>query len=266
MKTSKRLLLVIISVFCTYFIHAQNGINYGVSFGPNYQTVKESRFNSNFRSGLGISTDLYFGFSNDKAFKTLHASFIFTKVGKELLSPMIALNPELRFEYIPKKRFKAFHIGAYADVGSFLGFRTGPWPDENGISYAIWSSLGLVAHLNKELKNFGNTTYFRFSISNPIVSYLTRPASVRFPYPDDFLEQENFNFDLDGLGSSILTSGKLKTLDSFVNLKIQTGFEFRLKEGPWHFGIYYGLHYLYVREQLSLVQFNSQINFVIRKF
>lgn len=254
------ILLYFIIITC---LKAQNSSNIIVSSGLCFQSTKESRFTANFRDGVGYSALAGYEIINEKSIRRFSIAFIQAKQGKGNISFSNNFRPEIRNEYLIKLT-NNLYLGSYLDIGSLLEFRSGKWTSENSISYCIWSSLGVSTQINKNFSVFNKTMTWKNIFSMPLVSYVIRP-SYSFPYTNNFLEQETFNFEREGLGRTIIAGGKIQLTTVFNNIQLKTGLEMSPQNKKWKYGCNYMLSYLQTKELKPLYQFNHQINFIIQK-
>ena len=235
---------------------------YFISGGLTFQKSKETRFTSNFRSGIGYNVSMGYERQTEKSINRVSLLFIQASQGKSNISFSRNLRPEIRYEYLKKN--KSIDVGGFIDIGSLISFRNGTWANENSISYCMWSSLGISTQFKKSINVFDKKAEWKTCFSSPLLSYLVRP-SYSFPYTDNFLTQEKFNLNRTNLRKAIVTSGKFKSIGSFTNIRVQTGVDFVTENKKWSWGINYALGYLQTKEAKPLFQFNHQINFVAQK-
>jgi hypothetical protein len=230
-----------------------------LNVGLNFLNNKETHYTSNFRNGIGYNILIGYEHKTQNSINRISVVFINTKTGKGNISTSNLLQPELKYEHLRILSTSGVSIGGYLDFGSLLNFRNGKWASENSTNYTIWSSLGLstqyqkAVHIGTQKLNW-NT---RFSI--PAFSYLIRP-SYTFPYTDNYLQNNVFEFDRTGLGSKILTGGRFVFLNKFLKTQFQTGFTIPTKNNKWEFGVNYAFDYLQTNELKPVFQFGHQIN------
>ncbi len=173
------------------------------------------------------------------------------------------LRPEIKYDYL-RIIHKNKAIGGYIDLCSLIAFRRGKGTSENGISYCLWSSLGISAQINKTINISKKTINWNNKVSLPIISYVVRP-SYSFPYSDNFIQEGTFNFARSGLAKAIVTGGNLKDITAFSNIRFQTGLNYIADNKKWGYGLHYSFGYLQTKELKPLFQFNHQISLTIQK-
>ena len=254
------ILLIICLIILSDSAFGQDKINrIFFDLGINYLSNKETHFTSNFRDGVGSRFEIGFERKTPKSINRFSLLGAHTNTGNDNISRSITLQPELRYTHLRSISNKGFQLGGYLDAGTLLNFRQGVWSNENGTNYTIWSSLGLSTQFDKKI-SFGNRELnwiTQFSI--PILSYLIRP-SYTFPYTDNFLENEVFNFERSGLGEKIITGGSLALLNNFFRPQFQTGFSFSTKNKNWEFGLKYAFDYLQTQEVKPVFQTRHQLS------
>lgn len=249
----KLFLLTFFSILVVY-LSAQNVSNFWLGIAPSIQTTKETRYTSTFRSGLGYLGTMGYSHINEKRTLFIETSFASATVGASNISSSRNLQPNLQLVYLFVRPDK-INFGPDLQIGSLLQFRNGTTSSNNRISYLIWNSLGVSA---SKAITIGNTPVM-LSASAPLLSYVIRP-SYSFPFTDRFLLQENFNFDLENLRSNIIRGGKLRTINSFIHLKLGLGISpFRYKK--LGMSLRYQFEYLSYLQQKSLFQFTHQLIF-----
>lgn len=187
-----------------------------------------------------------------------------TTIGASNISSTRNLQPNIQFSYLFQRPDK-INFGPDLQIGSLLQFRNGVTSSNNQISYLIWNSLGLSLNKTFLIGSSERPTPIVIYASIPLISYIIRP-SYSFPFTDRFLEQENYNFDLDNLSSSIIKGGKIRTVNSFIHLKF--GIEaYRFNKKNLGASIKYQINYLSYLKQKSLFQFTHQLifSFIINK-
>ncbi len=233
---------------------AQNVSSFWIGFSPNFQSTKETRYTSNFRFGLAYVGTLGYSNYNEKRNIFVETEFASATLGAKNISSTRNLQAGLQFSYI-FQRADRINFGPDLQVGSLLQFRNGVRSSNNSISYLIWNSLGITA--NKPFIIGSRPCNLIGSL--PLISYVIRP-SYSFPFTDRFLLQENYNLGLEDLRSNIVKGGKLRTLNSFVHLKLGIESYYFVKK---NFGasIRYQFSYLSYLKQKSLFQFTHQLIF-----
>lgn len=255
-------------VFSVFFLailsikgNAQNTNHFYIGMSPTFQNTKEARFTSTFRNGTGYSAVIGYANANRKRAHNFTIEFTSAKQGASNISYTRNLKPVINYQYLFLKK-RQIALGAEIQIGSLLEFRSGLAPSTNQISYLIWNSIGIS--VNKSF--YINTPKIKFPLalfsSMPIISYVVRP-SYSFPFPDRFLEQENFNFDLDNLGSNIIKGGKLKTLNSYINLNLGLQAYKIFDNSNFGVSVKYQFNYLSYLKEKTLFQFSHHIYFVI---
>ena len=242
---------------------AQRDHSFYMTNGLSFQQTKDLRFTSTFRSGLGYNADLVYENQKDSVINRVAALFTFSTQGKSNISYSLNLNPELRYEHLRNWRFPNFYLGAYIDAGSLIAHRFGRWTSDTNISYTIWSSLGVAARYERPLNFKGRQLLWRTHCSLPLLAYVVRPA-YSFPYTDNFLEQDQFNFEREGLAGNIIKGGKIKTVGGFTRLHFQTGLLLPTKNNKWALGFAYRLSLLQTNDLKPIYQFTHQLNFIVQ--
>jgi hypothetical protein len=256
--------LLIICLILQNLSVAQSTHNFYLKGGLNFINTKETRFQSNFRNGFGVNTALGYDKLTEKAIHRMSILFAFTQPGKGNVSFSNVLQPELRYEYLRHTKYKNLAIGGYADIGTILAIRGGNWVNDNVISFCIWSSLGVSSQYEKPIKLGSKNLTWQTQFSLPLATYLVRP-SYTFPYTDNYLQNEVFQFGTEGLAQKIITGGKFAFWDKFLNIKFQTGLMLPSINQKWIFGLQYEFNYLQTQELKPLFQSVHQINFIIKK-
>jgi len=259
----KPVTLILLFSVSAFIMQAQNESSnvFLLNFGLALSSTKETHYSSNFRNGIGYTVKLGFEKRTLKAIHRFQTSFLQAAQGKENISYSNLLNPEIRYDFLKVTNKNAVRLGGYLDAGTLLNFRRGAWADENSINYTIWSSLGVVVEYEKNLLLKGTELKWNINFSLPICSYLIRP-SYTFPYPDNYLEDNTFNFDRSGLGGKIVTGGDLVTLDKFINLQFRTGLNLPIENIKWVFGIEYAYNYKQTDELKPMFQSIHALSFV----
>jgi len=251
---------IFLTTFFSIFIGtaiAQNTNSLWIGLSPTVQTTKETRYTSTFRSGLGYVGTLGYSSVNEKRTIFFETEFTSTTLGSSNISSTRNLQPNIQFSYLFQKAEKV-NFGPDLQIGSLLQFRNGITSSNNKISYLIWNSLGLSMNKSFLLGSSERPIPIILTASLPLLSYLIRP-SYSFPFTDRFLEQENYNFDLDNLSSSIIKGGKIRTLNSFIHLKFGVeAYRFKKNLGG---SLKYQFNYLSYLKQKSLFQFTHQLIF-----
>lgn len=248
-------------LIATMFKSIGQGTNKSVflNVGLNFLNNKETHYTSNFRNGIGYNILIGYEYKTQNSINNISLTFLNAKTGNGNISTSNLLQPELIYEYLRTIPKSGISIGGYLDFGSLLNFRSGKWAAENSTNYTIWSSLGLSTQYQKAV-NIGTQKLnwnTRFSI--PAFSYLIRP-SYTFPYTDNYLQNNVFEFDRTGLGSRILTGGRFAFLDKFLKTQFQTGFTIPTKNNKWELGLNYVFDYLQTNELKPVFQFGHQLN------
>ena len=237
---------------------SQNAYSFWLGMSPNFQSTKETRYTSTFRSGIGYVGTLGFSSTSEKRTLFFETEFNSTTIGASNISSTRNLQPNLQFSYLFQRPDK-INFGPDLQLGTLLQFRNGVTSSNNQISYLIWNSLGLTFNKTFLIGASGRPTPIVINASVPLISYIIRP-SYSFPFTDRFLEQENYNFDLDNLSSSIIRGGKIRTVNSFIHLKL--GIEaYRFNKKNLGASIKYQINYLSYLKQKSLFQFTHQLIF-----
>ncbi len=234
-------------------------MNHGVAF----PSTKETHYTSKYRNGIGYTFQIGYDKQTSRSITGLSFMFLYSSQGKKNISYSTILRPEVKYEFLKSTSRSGLKVGGYYDIGTVLNFRRGIWSIENGINYTIWSSLGFSTQYSKHIKYKEKCIDWNTEFSIPVLSYLIRP-SYTFPYTDNYLENEVFNFDRSGLGKSIITGGKLVTLDKFIYLGFQTGVSIPSKNKFWEFGLRYSFKFTQTNEVKPMHQTIHEISFLTK--
>ena len=254
-------------LYCTILLFLQ-GIIYGqdaaktkafvIEYGGNLQTSLDQRFVSQPKTHLGFNFNLGYEFGKNNRLNTLELSFSKNVADFTKLVEFTNLKPEFRYTHTRAIKGKAIHLGGFYDVGTFLIFPRNNWDGNNEITYTIWSSLGIAAKWNKPITLKKKELMLRASGSLPILGYVIRPA-YGLPYTENFLEDGTFDFKRTGLAKAILTSGKIRTLNRFMNYKADIGLALPFGKKAHQVGLTYAWELLWVGGQKSITFAQHQL-------
>lgn len=216
-----------------------------IEAGLNYQSILENRFTTNANNYLGF----YAGFNLEKirANRTSGMAFRFSKnIPRDKdFTYFSHWNWSASYSQLRTLPSKTWKVGGYIDQGNAMSFSGGSWSDNNVISYTFWLGAGLAIQGTKTIHIGDKNFLLDFAGSVPLLSYVIRPAHAH-PYPESFLKDGTFDFTQKGMWKSFFTSGKWRTLDSFMNFKARVGMVVPAGKKSNQLGIHYAWEYLHV--------------------
>lgn len=187
-----------------------------LGLGYQMQRFKDARHSSIYRNAGGLSFSLAYRTTNDKRQQAVGLYFSNPNTHQDFASFARNFLGGLYFEHLRPVNKKLW-FGGYMDLGALLSFRKGEWSDPAAsISYGAWSSVGLAANMQT---NLGKAWSINPSVRLPLLAYTIRPFYGN-PYPDSFLKEGRFSFNEAGMAKDVLKSGRLQTLNQFVNLQV----------------------------------------------
>jgi len=251
MKIKLILLLLLFSTFLFSQDEKKGKHYFHIDYGLNHQSILEQRFSSLPLHFTGFNTRLAYSWENEKSLQSVTTDFSKTTTKGKVSLFFNVLNPELRYTNWRLRKDKNIHFGGYWDAGTVLQFPSGNWAGDNEISYTIWSSLGLSALYRKEIQLFNRPFLIKGEASFPLFTYLIRPA-YGFPYSENFLQDGIFDFKRTGLGGYIIKSGKLRTVNAFQNVKLNSSLALPLTAKQHQIGLHYQWSFLYAKGEKSI--------------
>ncbi len=254
--------LTLIALFlCIGQVYSQSdttssrGITINYSF--NNESFEDTRFSFRNRVEPGFTSSLLLFWKKNRSRHSFRLGF--GKNFPQRAGELVAFNnlrPEFIYTY--QREIANWYVGGYFGLGSLLSFPTGLWAGNNNISYSIWGSVGLATEFQKRLP-FNNERFAIFSrLRIPIVSYVIRP-SYGLPYPEDFIEDGVFNFQREGMGRYVLSSGNLNSLNTFQKAYFEVGFSSYFAKKRHEIGLSYILDYLKIDEVKEVKQVKNGI-------
>ncbi|MEM8526890.1 MAG: hypothetical protein AAGG68_19775 [Bacteroidota bacterium] len=254
--------LIFIAILLFYFgqifsqVASSSSKGIAISHTINQENFKDERLSFRNRTSTGFTSQLSFFWDKKNTRQTINLGF-----GKNTRSNdtgMVSfenLRPRLTYAY--QRILHNFHVGGTLNVESLLSFPvSGRWAGNNSISYTIWSSIGLSTAFHQPLffkkQKFALISEFHL----PVLSYVVRP-SYGLPYPEDFLKDETFDFQRKNMTASLLTSGKIRSLNQFQQLNFRVGFSSFLSSKQHEIRLSYSFDYLKLRDVKSVRQMKN---------
>lgn len=230
-----------------------------IEFGGNLQTSLEQRFFSESKKHTGFNLTLGYEFGKNNRHNQLELNFSKNALDLSKIADFLHLKPEIRYTHTRALPGKSIHLGGFYDVGALLTFPRISWGGNNEISYSIWSSLGVVAKWEKPITIKEKNLIIKASGSLPIIGYVIRP-SYGLPYTENFLEDGTFDFKRTGLAQAILTGGKIRSLNSFINYKANIGLALPFGKKGHEVGLEYAWEYFWVGGNKSTALAQHQLS------
>ncbi len=246
MKYTFKILCLLLSSYVTLIAQENEKQKYIIlEAGLNHQTILENRFTTNANNYLGFHTCI--NLETVKANAINNMAFHFSKniLSDKDFTYFSHLNWSVRYTQLRRLPSKKWKIGGYIDQGNAMSFSGGSWSDNNVVSYTFWLGTGVAIQGTKTVHLGDKDFLLDFAGSVPLLSYVIRPAHAH-PYPETFLRDGTFDFTQKGMWKSFFTSGKWRTLDSFMNFKARAGVVVPSGKKVNQLGIHYAWEYLHV--------------------
>lgn len=232
-----------------------------LEFGLNRQIVLDKRFMANADHLSGFNFTIGHAFTKPKRFNS-----VTLRTSKNYLDPsefayFHHLKSDISYTHMRSLK-KQIWLGGYANYGSNFGFpsKRGNWSDNNAISYSLWVSTGLAAKYQRKITIRERPFIIRLSGTIPLLGYVVRPAHGH-PYPEKYLKDGVFDFSREGMAKTFFTSGKIRTLNSFWDVKTSIGLVIPFGKKAHHIGINYNWEYLQIKDDRPI--WNAQHHFSI---
>lgn len=236
-----------------------------LEYGQNRQIVLDKRFMANADKLFGFNLAISHVFTKPKRFNKMEFRFSKNYTDKSGLAYLIHLKSDIRYTHLRSLKRQA-QIGGYVNYGSTFSFVRGRWSDNNGISYTLWLSTGIATRWNQKILVKNQPLILSLSGAFPLLSYAVRPAHGH-PYPEGFLKDGVFDFSREGMAKTFFTSGKIRSINSFLDIKTSIGVAIPFGEKAHQIGLNYNWEYLHIKDDRPvynaqhLFSINYKINF-----
>ncbi|MCE2732020.1 MAG: hypothetical protein O9302_09010 [Cyclobacteriaceae bacterium] len=228
--------------------------------GYQNQQFKETQQSSIFRQANGISINVAYTTVNGERNQTIGLYYSQTKTDKNFASFANNKFGGIFYNHV-RAIHKNIHVGGYADAGVFYTYRdasriTTLWGEPGtNFSYAAWSSVGLSASFNHDLKKNWSLSY---SVRLPLLAYTIRPFYVE-NYPTAFLRDGRFSFNEEGIVKDFFKSGKVQSINNFMNVQASLEILKRFGTRQHQIGLQYQAGYLFFNGLKPLANLTNQI-------
>lgn len=223
---------------------AQKKQSIQLELGINTRQILEQRFTADSDYEFGFHTSINYEFGKRATINRMTWGFSknFPKTQEE-----ISFNHLLfEYRYTQLRPLNPTHyLGFFVDNGNSLLFPRGRWSENNTISYALWASTGVAYHWKKSISFNTQTVLITLDAATSLFSYVVRPVQG-YPYPENFLKDGIFNVERAGMAKYLLTSGKLRTINSFNNITTKASIAIPFGEKAHQVGINYAWRYFHI--------------------
>lgn len=231
--------------------------------GINLQTTLDQRFTANAVQYTGFQTRTGFEFGTPQKFNRIELSFAKNFERWKNISSYINLNSGIRYIHLSVTKKPSLLIGGYVDYGNLLIIPEGGAFENNPIAYSFWLSIGPALKWQRSIRIKQKSIHLSVEGSFPLVGYVIRPAYAH-PYPDNYLVDGRFDFDRKGMWGYLLKSGKIESLNQFINTKLKTTCSIPFGKKAHAIGLSYHWEFLWINRLQKLWHNQQQLSFFLK--
>lgn len=244
-------------------VSPRNNTSVGISFGAQFNQIKESRFSNLTKSFVSPKAGFFVSKVNDKKREHFEMKFTWRKAESNSQSMNYKLIwPEIKYTY--QRNHKGLWLGGTFDNQTILlypkaqGFKF----TNNFISYM--TVMNLQASVDKDFE-IGAKTTIHSGASASLLSYVIRPAYAH-PYPESYLDESVFHPTQRGMGKSYLKGGEVRSVNKYQNFNIRLGLTYALTDN-FNIGVQYKFEFIKTQEAKDIeviaqdLMFNLSYNY-----
>ena len=196
----------------------------GFKIGYSFASVHEERFSSVSKNVIMPSATLFFSKQGLESKHEWALSYRGTakSAGGSLLNFKV-FHPEFQYSYL--RKIGNQWIGAFINSSNLIVIPDSPLGgfSNNPVSYTLANSFGLKVEKNHALfNNEKHRLELQSSMQMALLSHVVRPAYAH-PYPEDFLKESTFNPTREGMPSSVMSSGKIRSIKDYQSFTVKLG-------------------------------------------
>jgi len=263
--TVKNNLLCLLCLCISLASSAQKNNRLLIEAGMSLQKVLEKRFTADAQYESNFHSNFHYEFGKKANINRITLGLAANTPNKQNSTDIIQVLGEFKYTHLrPLKQ--SHYLGFFVDNGNAFSIPITAWSGNNSLSYSLWASVGLASYWEKNISINNRQIIASFDAAIPLLGYVVRPA-YGHPYAENFLEDGTFNFDRIGMGKYILTSGKIRSLNSFRTINTKASIAIPFGEKAHQIGLAYAWKYVHIgndrpiwiaQHQLSI---HTKINF-----
>ena len=265
MKNKIKIASILLWSLSTILVAQENTKKRFLSLESGFTTMSilENRFTTNTDKSIGFYATIKSEKHQKNRINSSEWFFSKNRLGTDELTNFSHINWHYKYTHFRRLSNKEIVIGGYVDNGGLFSVAKGEWSSNNLVSYTFWFSSGIALRGKKEVEIKGKKLFLNYESSLPLLGYVIRPAYAH-PYFESYLKDGTFNFNQEGMWKAYFTSGKIRTVNSFINFKTKFGVAMPLGKETNTLGLQYAWEYFYVGNDRPIWQVQHRLAVVFK--